>query len=626
MTLDAKLKGDDVEYDYLLNSNLAMISSSGLVTPQPLKIDINYGVDIKELAVLKPITNAPLRGAFKTDGSVVGSKESMLIDGKSNIAQSKTKYSVKLVEFKPMSVLATIKDAKLEKLLYMVGEPNYASSKLDVNVKLSSLDPKNLAGNADIKLSDGLINSKVMKKNYNVNIPKTTFDSKTHVDLKAKDIDYKMVFNSNLLNLSSKGNFIPEKTAMDLVYGVDIKELAVLKPITNADLRGAFRLNGKVKGDKESLLVDGKSDFASSDTSFKATLKDFTPATIRAKIRNLKLSKVLYMVKQPKYADGIFSLDANIEDARSSKLKGSVASKIEKGVFNSKYLTKAYEFKTKMPYSTFKMSTDTVLKGDIADTRVDFDSSLATLDMKSAKFNIADASLKSDYAIAIANLDKLFFVTQRHMKGGVKLHGDLSKAKDLDLTMHSNLMGGKIDALLHNDDLHADIKSIQTLDALHMLIYPELLKSSLNAKLDYNLAKGKGDFNGDLVDAKFTKNQMLDLVKKYAKKDLYKETFKGSVVATINKENIFATVGLVSRTSSIVTKNARLNSKTKSVNSKVEILANKHPITLYVRGTTDKPKIKIDVEELAKDQAKKAIIDDLNRKDSKIKKLFNKLF
>jgi len=626
MNLDAKLKGNDIDYLYSLNSNLAKISSSGSVTPEPLKTDIKYGVDIKELALLKPITNAPLRGAFQTDGSVVGSKKSMLIDGKSNIASSKTNYKVNLVNFKPMSVLASIKGAKLEKLLYMVGEPRYASSKLDVYLKLTSLDPKNLAGNADIKLSNGLVNSKIMKATYKVNIPKTTFNSTTHVDLKAKDIDYKMLFNSNLVNLSSSGNFVPEKTAMDLVYGVDIKELAVLKPITDADLRGAFRLNGKVKGDKESLVVDGRSDFASSDTTFKATLKDFAPASIKADIKNLKLSKAFYMLKQPKYADGIFSLNADIQDARTSKLKGSVASKVEKGVFNSKYLSKAYKFKTKMPHTKFNMRTNTILNGDMADTKVDFDSSLVNFDAKSAKFNISDSSIKSDYRVSIANLDKLFFVTERHIKGGIKLNGDLKKAKDLDLSMHSKVMGGKIDAKLHNDDFHADIIKIQTLDAMKMLIYPEILKASLNAKLDYNLATAKGDLNGDLVEAKFTKNQMLDLVKKFGNKDLYEETFKGDVTAKINKEHILANVALISRTSSIITKNAKLNSKSKAVDSKIDILANKHPITIHLKGTTDNPKLKLDVENLAKEEAKKAIMDDLNKKDSKIKKLFKKLF
>jgi len=51
--------------------------------------------------------------------------------------------------------------------------------------------------------------------------------------------------------------------------------------------------------------------------------------------------------------------------------------------------------------------------------------------------------------------------------------------KDLDFSAHSKVVGGVVDAKLHNDDFHADIKAIKTLDALYMLIYPKVFKSSL---------------------------------------------------------------------------------------------------------------------------------------------------
>ncbi len=607
MKLDAALRGDDIDYVYELNSNLALIASSGNVVPEPLQTDIKYSVDIKELAVLKPITNAPLRGAFKTSGTVKGTKKSMLIAGVSDVGASDTTYKVDLKEFKPQSVIASIKGAKLQKLLYMAGQPNFAASDLDVDIKLTSLDPKNLAGYLEVKLANGLVNSKVMKKSYKVNIPKTTFNSKTHVDLKGKNVDYKLNFNSNLAKLNSSGHLEPESMKMDLIYGVDVKELALLKPITGADVRGALKLDGKIKGDKKNLLVDGKSDFASSDTTFEATLKDFTPATLKAKMKNLKLAKVLYMVKQPHYADGIFSLDLDITDARSGKLQGKVISSIKKGLVDSKYMTSTYKFKTKMPKTTFDMKTQSILNGDIVDTKVDFNSNLATFDIKKARFNLSDASLVSDYIVKIANLDRLYFATDRHIKGGISANGELKKAKDLDLTIHSKVVGGVIDAKLHNDDFHADMKSLQTLDILDTLIYPEVFKSSMNATLDYNLAKQKGVMKGDLLDGKFTKNQVLDLAKKYAHTDLYKEKFKGVLKANINKENILASMSLKSNKASIETKGTKLNSRTKKINSKININANGNEIGIKLTGDVNAPKISVDAEKLIEEKATKEI-------------------
>ena len=613
MNLDATLDKDDVNYSYALLSNLAKLTSSGVVTPEPLATDIKYNLDIKELALLQPITNAPFRGAFSTDGFVKGTQESMLVEGKSNLAQSKTTYRVDLKELKPLSIIASIKGAKLQKLLYMLGQPSFASSALDVDIKLNSLDPKNLAGQIDMSLSKGVLNSKVMKKTYKVNLPHTTFSSKTHADFKGKSIDYTTQLRSNLANLSSNGNIIPDTMAMDLHYNLDIKELAALKPVTGADLRGSFDLKGNVKGDKKHLNVDGKSNFAASDTSFHAVLKNFAPASLKAKMHNLQLAKTLYLVKQPHYADGIISLDIDILDARSGKLNGKVTSSIKKGTLNSAYMTKAYKFNTQMPRTTFKLDTTTKLNGDLVDTKIGFDSSLATFDISRARMNLKDGSLVSDYVAKIPSLNKLFFVTDRHMRGGVSVNGELKKAKNLDLTIHSKVAGGKVDAKLHNDDFHADLKSLQTLDVLHILIYPEMFKSTINGKLDYNLLHSKGSFNGELVDGKFTKNQMLTLVKQYGKVDLYAEKFKGNVSAKINKEHILASMNLKSRVSSITTKDTKLNSKTKQIDSTIKISANNNPITVTLKGDTASPKVGVDVQDLVKKEATKAVEKELGK-------------
>ena len=111
---------------------------------------------------------------------------------------------------------------------------------------------------------------------------------------------------------------------------------------------------------------------AESDTKFEAVLKDFAPATIVATVKNLKLKKVLSMVNQPHYTDGIFSMDADISDAKSGSLKGKVVTTITKGLLDSKFLTKQYEFKSLMPRTTFNSTTTTMLNGNNIDTKVNF--------------------------------------------------------------------------------------------------------------------------------------------------------------------------------------------------------------------------------------------------------------
>jgi len=586
--------------------------------------DINYDIKLDELKTLKPLTGADLRESFATDGNVKGDMAFIEVVGASDVAYSDTTYRVELTNLNPTSIIAKVKDLKLEALLEIGAQKSYASADVNLDINFKNIKAHALDGDIKLATTKGKINSKVMKNDFNVTIPKTAFAMNLDAKLKGDDIDYSYLFKSNLFAINSSGKVIPAPLKTDIVYGVDIKELALLKPITGVDVRGPFKLKGSVKGTKANMLVDGKSDVASSDTKFEAILKEFAPASIKATMKNLKLAKVLYMVKQPHYADGIFTLNVDIPDARSGKLKGTVTSSIQKGLLDSKYMTKAYEFKTKMPRTKFTLKTDTTLNGDMVDTKIDLDSTLANFDIKSAKMNLADSSLVSDYKVKVPNLDRLYFVTERHLKGGISANGELKKGKDLDLTVHSKVAGGKIDAKLHNDDFYADILAVQTMDVLKMLIYPEIFKSSLNAKVDYNLATQKGIFDGHLVDGKFAKNQMFGLLKQYGKVDLYKETFKGDVDAKLNKEKIVASLDLKSRTASIVSKNTKLNSKTKAINSKIEIVANKHPFNVKITGTTDKPKVELDAKELMKSQAKSAILKELGKKDSKAAKLLEK--
>ena len=272
-------------------------------------------------------------------------------------------------------------------------------------------------------------------------------------------------------------------------------------------------------------------------------------------------------------------------------------------------MTKQNKFKTKMPKTKFTLSTYTSLAGDIVDSKVDLESTLANVEIKQARFNLKDKSIQSDYKATIPSLDKLYFVIERHLKGSLRANGEYKKDKDenVDITMHTKIAGGKVDMKIHNDDLNADIKSMQTLDLMTMLQYPPVFKSSLNGKLNYNTAKKKGKFNGNIVDGGFEQNMVFSLVKQYANINMYKQKFKGDVSADINKEKVLASFDLRSNTSSIKTVNTKINSDTNQINSKIDIVANKHPVSVTLIGDKSKPKVTVDTSQIVKDQIKKEI-------------------
>lgn len=620
------LSMSELEIVLEINKN-NIISLKGDYSLLSQSFDINYKVKLGDLKSLKSLSGVELRKAFDTNGKAKGDKAFITIDGISDVASSDTTYHVELMELNPTSIIAKVKNLKLVELLEIGARKPYASADVNLDVNFKNIKPHALDGEIVLRTKDAKINTKVMKNDFNITIPSTDFVMNLDAKLKGDDVDYNYELVSKLFKVTSSGKVIPTPLKTDIKYALDIKELALLKPVTGADVRGSFRLNGTVKGTKANLVVDGRSDVASSNTKFEAILKEFAPVSLKASMKNLKLERVLYMIKQPHYAYGIFSLDVDIPDARSGKLNGKVLSSIKNGLLDSKYITKAYEFKTQMPKTNFNMTTNTTLNGDIVDSKVDLVSTLANIEIKRARLNLKNNIINSDYKATVPNLDKLYFASQQHMKGSISVYGELNKGDDLDLSIFSNVAGGKIEAKLHNDDFHADITAIQTLDALHILIYPEIFKASLDAKLDYNLATKKGKFDGNLIDGKFTKNQMFSLVKEYAKVDMYVETFKGDVHADINKENILASMDLKSNTSSIKTKNTKLNTKTKIIDSKIDIVANKNPVSVTLKGKTSSPRVSVGVEELIKKEVGKAIEKEVGKAiEEEVGKLLKSFF
>ncbi len=581
--------------------------------------DASYEINFKNLKALEPILNMPLNGAFNTDGTIKGDLAFMKIDGKSSVGDGDTSYSVELSDLNPTSIIANMKNASLASLLYLGAKNPYATADINLDINLKNITPHKLDGEIKLSTKNGTINPEFMKSDFNVTIPKTSFNMNLDAKLKGDDLEYSYDLASNLFKIESSGKLIPEPFKADLKYALDIKDLEVLKPITGADIRGALKLNGTLSGDKEKLVVRANSDVAASQTTIEALLKDFVPTSLRAKITNLDVAKLLYMIKQPHYADALFSAEADISDARADSLKGEVKSSIANGVFDSAYLSKEYAFSSLMPKSTFNAQTTTVLKDGVADTKVDFNSNLANLDIKSAKFNIKDGSLKSDYVVDISDLNSLYFVTNQHMRGAFAAKGELSKTKDLDFTLFSNVSGGKLDAKLHNDDFSANLSDIKTTKLLYMLMHPEVVDATLNAKVNYNLAQSKGVFDGDIINAVFAKNQTFDLIKQFTKVDMYRENFNGKVGANINKENILASLDMRSKETSIKTKDTKLNTKTNQMNSDLTIVIKNDTVNANLNGDINSPKVSIDLEKFLKSETGKKVVE-------KIDKLFKKLF
>ena len=216
--------------------------------------DISYKVELENLKILKPLTNIPLQGSFHTNGKVKGDMNFMKIDGLSDVAKSNTAYHIELKELNPTSIIAKVKELKLDELLYMLNKSAYASSDINLDINFKNITPHAMDGDISLRTKKGRLNTKVMKSDFNVTIPKTAFSMKLDAKLKGDDVEYIYLLSSNLAKVTSSGSLTPQPLKMDVKYGMDIKELAVLKPLTNVDVKGNLKLKGTLKGTEGNLI------------------------------------------------------------------------------------------------------------------------------------------------------------------------------------------------------------------------------------------------------------------------------------------------------------------------------------------------------------------------------------
>ncbi len=614
--LKATFNDDNINYLFTLNSELAQLYSKGKANLSKESIETIYKINIRELALLQSITQSKLRGPFSTQGVIVGDKKSLMLKGKTDIASSMSSYDIQLKELKPSKLIVHIKKARLDKLLYMSGQEKFASANINADIVLNNLDPKNLDGKALIKLSNGKINQSIMKKSFDIKLPKTDFNLEANMLLNRDKINYTLALVSNLAKIHSQGNLKTEDLQTDARYRVDIKELALLKPISKAPLRGPFATSGTIKGDKESMQVKGESNLASSKTRYDLKLKNFTPQQINLSIENAKLDKLLYFAGEPSYAKAELNLNANLSSI--TPLNGKIILTMNKGLTDTKTIKKAFDIS--LPSTKFNMRSDGLIKEDKLTAKTTFNSGLANIIMKKSELNIKTTTLKTDYELNIPSLLKLEPLLERKLHGKFSAKGELTKEKQLIITAHSNIFKGKFNAKIVDNDVKANFKDLRALEVLKMMGYPQVIDAPINGNLNYNTKTRIGKLDTNFDRAALKPSKMTELIGALTHTDLTKERFnQGSLISLINKDIIKSKFEMRSKTVKIHSKKFIINSKKQLIDARFALQVKKYPGDVLVTGNINTPHVKIDAKSMITPEVEEKVSKEINRF---LKKLF----
>lgn len=591
-------------------------------------LDLALKVDARDIAVLGELVDTPLQGSFVINTTAKGSLKHLEVNTTSDIAKSFTDIRVTLQDFTPTAILANIKDAQIKEFLAMAGIKPYASGSLSLEADIKGDKDMNFNGNALLQIAQGLVDSTLIKKDFDIDVPKTTFVTTLNALFDMDKLNHDFSFNGNIGNIHSSGQTLLKTLSTNTSYAVDLSDLSAFTPLFSMPIRGSFNTKGEVKGGMESLEIKGSSNIASSNTSYEAVLKNLAPDTIKAQVSNLKLDTLLWMIYMPKYADMRLNLNAVV-----SELDKGISTKTDltlTGTTNNAVMKK--EFDLDMPNTKFNLTSGVVLKQGIGEANSKLDSDIANLNLAKTQINLKDSSFVVPYIATIPNLKKLKFLTGMELAGDFKAQGTAKLKDTLYADFSTQSLGGSIDAKLDNNKLFASLKDVNTLKLFSIAQLKPVFSSNMNGDFNYDTLTEKGTLKAVLSNGKLMPNEITQLAEKYLKTDITKEAYEDAGLnATIDKKLITTDIGLKSNNTAIYAQGASIDTEKGKINADIKFQIKDKYIYLKARDNLASPSLSIDASDLIKAEANKAISKGVEKaldkhiKDDKIKESAGKL-
>jgi hypothetical protein len=616
---DFKLTTSDILFKATLDKN-STINIEGKLNLFAKSVDLTYDINVKDLSKLQNITKQKLNGSFSTKGTIKGNQELTTVEGKSFLASSDTSYNIKLVDFKPNNILFNMSNAKVQELLYMANQPAFAKGLLNIDANIKNADIPTLDGVIKTSVTNGILNAKAINKELKTDKTPITFNVNTLTNLIPNNANTKLDLDSNMAKLNVKdANVNLNSMSINSDYTLFVKDLSKLESLINQKLNGSFSTKGNVVVEDKNISVKGESDIFKSETLYDIKVEDSKPKYLNILVGNAKIASILNLVNQPQFATGLVNIVAKVDNANLENLDGTITTKITEGLVNNSVVNKQFNQKLKEKLD-FTGNITTNLEDTRALSVVDFNTSVALLDMKKAIFNLKDTSFNSDYILDIEDLSKLKDITQQKMRGKVKVTGNIKQDKEsLNVDGKTSLFGGDINFNLINDDFKAKIDGVEVKDLTHMLYYPEIFTSKSNIDVDYNLASKEGKISGNLLNGQFIKNEYSNIINTLAKFDLTKEIYeKVELKSDIKDEIINAVVDMKSKNTTIKVPSSTINTKKNTINALVQAAIKKYSFDTTIKGSLTNPKVSVDTKAFLKSEAGKKLKKKAEKLEKKI--------
>lgn len=560
------LKPSHLKADATINS-LIDITGDGDFDMFKKSINMIYTVNAKKIDT----PTIKLDEKIYIKGKIIGDMQKSLIFGVGKVASAPLEYKLNLIENSPQNISAKIINADLEKLLLIAGQKPYAKGKVNLIVDMPNIK----TGKAKVDITGGVLNSKLVKKDFQVELPKnSTFETHVNSFIKDEILNFKSTTLTSLANLKTDDGLY-NLTTKNLTsnYDIDIKNLANLKSITKQNFKGSLKANGVIKQSSDKLFVslNTKSFGGESEVYYNGD-------KLKAMLSNLSSKTLLYKLNQPSYIDS--KINSNIDIKSIKNLTGKYSLKVD-GLLNRPIIKKLHgidlpigkkitlnssgDLKDKKVYS--KSNLLTTLGAINIDSHI-FDIQKATLTTLKATTGVIGGSSKIDFydnklAVILKDIESkkvLKLIHQPiHFSGLINSNIIVADIKKLngkfDLSSHgvlspSLLEGGEKIHIKTSGTLKDDILSMPTASVKSKLFNLDVKKLNFNMKNNqllalYHLSSDDLSTLNKITNQKLKGSLKVDGDIKI-QKDLvvkgHSNKFGGEINFTLKNSNLTATV------------------------------------------------------------------------------------
>ena len=586
------LKTDFIDLEIIIDKKSKLIINGNINIFQKTA-NVEYVIDAQDLKT--PYVN--IDGHLLVKGKIKGKIDNFQVNGTGKALSSKVNFLTQVENKKIKAVKLDAKNIKIENILAFLKKPIYSRGMVDIDIDVEPKENNNFSGKGDIVIHYGTINAVLLEKDFGLKLDRmVTYRGTIKSTINETKIQAKTEIFSNVAKIETQNSQYDLKEKVFYSdYIVNIPNLGVFEK----SIQGNITLDGNIQKTEEDFSFDVNSK------TLGGTLRavGFND-TLKVDAKKINLASLSEMLKQPKYSKGKLEFSLDMKNTKANNANGRLVLQIEDGTLHVKELMQTKK--------DDKINYVLTLTSNIEKSNASIDSQLVSdvlqLDILKSNYNLKDNTLQGQYKLNVADLNNLYFVTERPLKGKLIVNGNYQLNKQLYLDGNSDFLDAQTTFTFQNNLLHVKSDEISTLKITDMLYYPNIFDSLATLEADYNLTNEVGTVNLNALNGKLMKSELTNIIHLASGFDLTSEVYKDSLLrGVIDKDKIDFSLLMNGLESYLKIPDGYLNLETNEIDSDFDIKIKHRDFKGSIKGNLDNPSVELSGSEYIKQKLDKAI-------------------